>query len=627
MKTNELTFHSVRKLSIIGGFLDGFEVTFTNGLICLIGSRGTGKSTVVEMMRYALDAMPGKPGDPLRRRAESLIESNLGDGRIELVVETKNGITYTITRIFGDEPDILDEHGNSVSMRIRGALLFQADFFSQNEMETIAETPHYQLALLDKFEQSALADIQWKLEEVLQKLDTNKGLLIPAQTKMDQLEIHVKELGPLEEKLKSYASPTTEDAKKIDLAEQHKGLRDRETKALAATLQVIRERHAEAKALKGALSGDIAETIDADILAGPNKSLMQRAIQELSHTASDFDSAIATAMNALANSYKKIQLIQTELKSTHDLQEIDFRKLLETNKANQAKSAERTKLEKARNDLLFKKRELVDLAKRIKILTDERQARLDELNERRDERSEIRQKIATRLNEALMPDIKVQLLQYGDRTEYQDYLAKCLKDQGIKQGEAARKISSRVSPTELGELVKANDANLLMQKTGIPQTQANAVLRAINSDCLFDLEAIDMNDLPSIQLCDGGKYKESHELSTGQKCTAILPILMFHSANPLLVDQPEDNLDNSFVYGTIVSTVRAAKETRQMIFITHNPNIPVLGGANQILVMKSNGTNATIERVGTVDECRNQIISLLEGGEEAFKERAKHYDY
>lgn len=627
MKTTAPTFHRILKLSIIGGFLDGFAVTFSNGLICVIGPRGTGKSTVVEMMRYALDALPGKPGDALRKRAESLIQSNLGDGRIELIVETRTGITYTITRVFGDAPEIMDEHGHSVSMRIRGARLFHADFFSQNEMESIAETPHYQLALIDKFEQAALAEIHWKLEEVLQKLETNKGLLIPAQLKSDQLEIHVKELAPLAEKLKAYASPATEDAKKIDLAEQHKGLRDREIKALEATLQAIRARHGEAKELKGAFAADVAETIDEDILAGPNKGLMGRAVRELSQAASDFDSAITNAMNALAKSYKQVQAIQTELKAAHDSQEVEFRKLLDVHKANQAKSAERTKLEKDRNDLLFKRRELSDLAKRIKTLTDERQVLLDELNERRDERSEIRQKIAARLNDALMPEIRVQVLQYGDRTEYQDYLAACLKDQGIKQGEAAKKISSRVSPTELGELVKSNDASLLMQKTGVAQSQALAVLRAINSESLFDLEVIDMDDLPSIQLCDGGKYKGSHELSTGQKCTAILPILMFHSDNPLLVDQPEDNLDNSFVYGTIVSTVRTAKETRQMIFVTHNPNIPVLGGANQILVMKSDGTTATTEKVGSVDECKSEIIALLEGGEEAFKERAKCYDY
>ena len=259
MKCTAPTFHRIRKLSVVGGFLDGLEVDFADGLICVIGPRGTGKSTVVEMMRYALDAMPGKPGDALRKRAESLIEYNLGDGQIELAVETKNGLSYTITRAFGDVPEVLDENGHSVSMRVRGALLFQADFFSQNEMESIAETPHYQLALIDKFEQTALAEIQWKLEEVLQKLETNKGLLIPAQTKRDQLELHVKELRPLEEKLKAYASPGTEDAKKIDHAEHNKGLRDRESKALDATLQAIKVRHGEAKALKGAFSTDVSE--------------------------------------------------------------------------------------------------------------------------------------------------------------------------------------------------------------------------------------------------------------------------------------------------------------------------------------------------------------------------------
>ena len=68
-----------------------------------------------------------------------------------------------------------------------------------------------------------------------------------------------------------------------------------------------------------------------------------------------------------------------------------------------------------------------------------------------------------------------------------------------------------------------------------------------------------MDDTPSIQLDDGG-YKDSASFSTGQKCTAILPILLFDSANPLLIDQPEDNLDNGFVFGTVVKNLHKVSE-------------------------------------------------------------------
>ena len=144
---------------------------------------------------------------------------------------------------------------------------------------------------------------------------------------------------------------------------------------------------------------------------------------------------------------------------------------------------------------------------------------------------------------------------------------------------------------------------------------------------LFKLETVTLEDAPSIELMDRGEPKESAALSTGQKCTAILPILLFDSVNPLLVDQPEDNLDNSYVYETVVENVRKAKQSRQLIFVTHNPNIPVLGDAAHIVVMDSDGKKATVVKSGDVDACKDEIVTLLEGGEEAFKARKTRYNY
>ncbi|NQU20409.1 MAG: hypothetical protein HQ567_03935, partial [Candidatus Nealsonbacteria bacterium] len=147
------------------------------------------------------------------------------------------------------------------------------------------------------------------------------------------------------------------------------------------------------------------------------------------------------------------------------------------------------------------------------------------------------------------------------------------------------------------------------------------------SQTLFDLQTVELMDRPQIELLDGRTYKESMSLSTGQKCTAILPILLMDSQNPLLVDQPEDNLDNGFIYGTIVDNVCRIKAQRQLIFVTHNPNIPVLGDAERVFVLKSDGRCGQKIKEGSVDRCKDQIVALLEGGEEAFKQRKERYAY
>jgi ABC-type protease/lipase transport system fused ATPase/permease subunit len=93
----------------------------------------------------------------------------------------------------------------------------------------------------------------------------------------------------------------------------------------------------------------------------------------------------------------------------------------------------------------------------------------------------------------------------------------------------------------------------------------------------------------------------------------------------LIIDQPEDNLDNHFIFETVVNALQRLKRRRQMIFITHNANIPVLAEADLVLVMNSDGRVGFVETSGTVDECRDQIIDLLEGGREAFELRSKRY--
>ena len=81
----------LKELRIVGGFLDGFKYSFTDKLNCIIGARGTGKTTVLEFIRYGLNAMPLNP--KAHKRIAALVEGNLRGGRIELTIETAEGIT------------------------------------------------------------------------------------------------------------------------------------------------------------------------------------------------------------------------------------------------------------------------------------------------------------------------------------------------------------------------------------------------------------------------------------------------------------------------------------------------------------------------------------------------------
>ena len=199
---------------------------------------------------------------------------------------------------------------------------------------------------------------------------------------------------------------------------------------------------------------------------------------------------------------------------------------------------------------------------------------------------------------------------------------------GLKQAPTAERLAQVFLPTELAEVVAGKDHQALMDRTSYDEDKAKKIVDGLAaSGSAYKIETVDLEDRPCIELLDGDKYKASPNLSTGQRCTTILPILLVQSERPLLIDQPEDNLDNAFVYETVVKALKVVKGERQIIFVTHNPNIPVLGQAERVFVFESDGHQATLKQVGTVDECKGQIETILEGGEEAFLERKARYGH
>jgi ABC-type cobalamin/Fe3+-siderophores transport system ATPase subunit len=143
---------------------------------------------------------------------------------------------------------------------------------------------------------------------------------------------------------------------------------------------------------------------------------------------------------------------------------------------------------------------------------------------------------------------------------------------------------------------------------------------------LTKLELFEIHDRPVIELNDGG-WKELNEMSDGQQCTALLSIAMIERDVPLIIDQPEDMLDNKFIFTDVVEILRSIKQDRQVIAATHNANIPIIGDAEQIVVMRSNGRAGFYRNCGSIDDDEIKALAqdILEGGEMAFKRRREMY--
>jgi len=148
----------------------------------------------------------------------------------------------------------------------------------------------------------------------------------------------------------------------------------------------------------------------------------------------------------------------------------------------------------------------------------------------------------------------------------------------------------------------------------------------LDSNGLYELEGIIFEDRLEITMYDEGVPKPVGQLSKGQMATALLPLILRPAEYPLIFDQPEDDLDNRFIFKTLVEIVRQLKKERQLIFITHNANIPVLGEADHVIVMRMESPMmAAPPTVGSVDEVKEHILTLLEGGKDAFRRRQEKY--
>ncbi len=619
--------HYLKSISVRGGFLDGLEIDLSTGLNCLIGHRGAGKTTALEFIRHVLGAVPDKEQYPgAQKRFESLVGDNLGDGRVRLRIETRDGVEYFIDRTAAGAAIVTDAGGNPSEVSLAG--VFKADVYSQNEVEGIADDPQSQLRLIDNFVSEDIRRVESLLRKVEGKLSTNAGKIAEVRKALDGVGDELSTLPGIRDKLTAMAGKSGQGPGSINHAHKLNSMRDREKRALESAEETLREQAGALDALLGQIEGGGMPSFEADMLSGPNGELLKMVVQEISDCGNGVDGFLKEGKKRIATAQAKAAELKIKLQTVHAEQELAFRELLAKHNAAKGQEAERIRLETLQNQLLEKKRIRDDHMETLKGLQVERASLLGQLSALRDERYSHRKAVAAKITANLSPRIRVRVDQFGDSSPYRDLLQEALAGTGINRHIVAQKIADSLAPDELATAVTAGDTKTLAGRAGLNANQAANVVAAFSPPrMMFRLETIELADRPRIELLDGDTYKDSSSLSTGQKCTTVLPILLLDSDNPLLIDQPEDNLDNGFIYDTVVDSIRKVKGRRQMVFVTHNPNIPVLGDAEKVFVLKSNGSKAVKTKEGSVDVCRDDIVALLEGGEEAFMKRKERYRF
>lgn len=628
MTETPVPHHVIVRLRAVGGFLSGLNLELADGLNCFIGGRGAGKTTALEFIRFGLGVMPDQRANPQRYRAlEALMKANLGSGRVQVDLRTKDGLHYRAERGDGEGVAVTNEQGTAVPVFLDRDQIFSADVFSQNEIEEMAASPVAQLTLLDRFKESQSAAISQESEVVLRDIKQANERLRRLDEEIADLLGKSSEIGALAERLKGLAAPPGPDAARLNDAHEKKSVRAKEDRIPTAARAAL-DRLERGLEQTEATFRTSADALFADS-AGPtaNAVAIERIRGGMTSVLNAVEASVAMSIAEIRRAGQTIGVAEADLAAAHVQQDADYRALVEQTAEESGRVAERLNLQAALAAAEEADRDRSAKARLREEILLARQTRLQRLSELRDSRFLLRKNVAARLT-ADLPFLRVTVEQSAGLDRYKEALTSLLRGVGLKQGPAADKLIERFLPSELAEAVTKRDLDRIMRETGFDRERAIKVADALmHEGAHYEIQCIDLDDVPSIELKDGDQYKVSSRLSTGQRCTTILPILLLQNARPLLIDQPEDNLDNAFIYESVVTALRAVKTSRQVIFVTHNPNIPVLGEADRVFVFASDGEHAGVVQAGSVDDCKDHIERVLEGGREAFMKRRARYGH
>ena len=218
----------------------------------------------------------------------------------------------------------------------------------------------------------------------------------------------------------------------------------------------------------------------------------------------------------------------------------------------------------------------------------------------------------------------------SDPSFYFGTIATPLQGSGMQRREdQVSLVCESFTPKQFVEFVRTSSVDQLT-KTGITDHSAGLMMSVLNNEALYKIERVDVPPVPSIRIKREGEstFTDLSSLSVGEKCSAILSIALLSKGKPLVIDQPEDDLDHAFIINSIVQGIRTAKSGRQIIVATHNPNVPVLGDAEMVYrVARRAGKDIcyVLNSGGLEIPSVTTEVQGLEGGAEAFERRRRRY--
>lgn len=603
LESTQPDWSRLTRVQIQGGLHDGFESEFGPGLNAIIGGKGTGKSALIEILRYVAEAS-GPTIPELERNRERNFAAN-ADAALHF--SDSGGETYEVRRSGGSESAKLLRGGQATAVAVARRLSLTV--FGQRELQGQAERP----GDLRAYVASNLGDTWRQADEessgLLEELHRLDGLLDSTERKLTQLADKASEQADLNERLERARAAGVED-----LLKQSQNL-EKARRGMSTALRWPDKVTEQSAALRAILPPPRV----------PELTESREAVAETLRTlGEEIERAAGAADSAATEARSQLAAHELTWQTEYETQ----RQSIERGLADAGLQApsQYSKLQERLAELDEELEDYPTLKDRAVNLGASRLEELRKLGEVRRRKSRMIETAVRELSERVGPMVRLIVDPLGDRTSFREALESALRGQAVR-GDQLDRLAAE-GPAKVAEAARAGLAEI--EGLGVSASTASKVA-GLASSTLRKLEEVDTPDKIEVQIdlavTGSPDWRPIAELSPGQRATALLALALASGQNPLLIDQPEDDLDNRFIFEQVVKLLAKVCEGRQVIVATHNANIPILGDAELVVAFDATADRARVLAAGGLEDPKVAAVAreILEGGDEAFKARQPRY--
>lgn len=592
----------IESLSFQGGKFDGQKIIFSPELNTLIGIRGSGKSSILEAIRYVL----GIPVQTDKEYKEALVKNIFeSGGKAVLSVADKHGKKYTISRILGERINVLDEDGNDLN--ITPLSLFDGvQYFGQKDLSSSTD---HENRLLENII-SGKVKIETAIESAIDTLITTTGKILDVGKIPGQISDTITQKTEIEHKMSIYQEKgVAEKLKKQSGYTTDKAKLDSVKSRMDSALQTIRTAYEKNSSLSGLLQGYDSECnkdlfIETQTLidfVDEQLKSIKSSIDALENKKENLEDIILRLDKRIAGLADEFAEIKREIKD--DTLDADgFVKL--TEELEKVKE----KLSRLNEEALSKRNVEEEFSKAERQLND---VLLERFNAYKAETEHINQ---------AQNELKIEIFFKGDKEGFKAQLKTDFRGSGISDSKY------QIMSEEFADYVALIEDWVLFEGKKLREIVSQSEYVKLVSRLQEQYSELLKKQVQNkVEIYYHDKLLRKH--SIGQRASALILFILTQNNNDIIfIDQPEDDLDNKVIYDEVITAIIKMKPNIQFVFATHNANIPVLGDAERVLVVEFQDTKIDVSQGNIdLDDTHKQIVDIMEGGKEAFNKRQLIY--